>query len=394
MNAKISSSVKLLSGAVCVFMVLSISLLSSSSINANTLSHQPSTINQMKMLVTPQDQTVTQALQEALATPDTSVSEAPSSTIADINKMRLWVFSNIKQDSDQALHGVSDYWQTPTETLSLKAGDCEDFAILMVSMMRAYGAPKDQVYVAVGNVNGDWHAFVVERYSYGAWVEFDPENVDDAVLLGGNMPLPYDISYCFNDQGGFNGKPVYPTHYNIPPVSIVPVIPPATSEGPRTITLINQTGQVSFGWSIANPSDVYDYIFLRRDHEAIIVAEVDKSNQTIIRTWTLNITDNIKQQIIDVAKTDDLSQAMINKGAQFISFEPVFNFIRSTTPQYLDGVPFYEYHVEFSAFVNIVLDGRYYLEWVGIGDQHLTNWPATTHSLPEQVLNNEYVIPF
>ena len=200
-------------------------------------SHQPSTINQMKLLVTPQDQTITQALQEALATPDESISYTSSSSIADINKMRLWVYSNIKQTSDEALHGVSDYWQTPAETFNLKAGDCEDFAILMVSMMRAYGVPKDQVYVAVGDdVNKNWHAFVVERYSYGAWVEFDSQILDDAVQLGGNMTLLYDISYCFNDQGGFNGKPGYPAGYTIPTVSIVPVMP---SLGWKSISDIN-----------------------------------------------------------------------------------------------------------------------------------------------------------
>jgi predicted transglutaminase-like cysteine proteinase len=189
-------------------------------------SHQPSTINQMKLLVTPQDPTVTQALQEALATPDTSVSDAPSTIVSNINKMRLWVFSNIKQASDDALHGVNDYWQTPTETLSLKAGDCEDFAILMVSIMRAYGAPQDQVYVAIGtDANKSWHAVVLERYSYGAWVEFDPENLDDPVLLTDFLTQYFDISYCFNDQGGFNGTPVYPASYVTPTSIIIPVLP-------------------------------------------------------------------------------------------------------------------------------------------------------------------------
>jgi predicted transglutaminase-like cysteine proteinase len=181
------------------------------------LSYQPSTINQMKLLVTPQDQTVIQALQEALSAADKSRTDNPPSTVIDINKIRLWVYSNIKQASDYDLHGVNDYWQTPTETLALKAGDCEDFSILVVSMLRAYGIPKDQVYVAVGtDGDKDWHAFVLERYSYGAWVEFDPQNMNDAVLLNGNMPLPWDISYCFNDQSGFNGKPVHPKGYNVP----------------------------------------------------------------------------------------------------------------------------------------------------------------------------------
>jgi hypothetical protein len=66
---------------------------------------------------------------------------------------------------------------------------------------------------------------VIEKYFYGEWTEFDPENLDDAVLLGGNMPLPYDISYCFNDGGGFKRMPVYHSGYEVPPVSIVPVVP-------------------------------------------------------------------------------------------------------------------------------------------------------------------------
>lgn len=207
-------------------------------------SHQPSTINQMKLLVTPQDQTVTQALQEALATPEMSVSDAPFLMVADINKIRLWVYSNIKQDSDFALHGVSDYWQTPAETLVLRAGDCEDFAILTVSMMRAYGVPQDQVYIAVGtDTNKDWHAFVIERYSYGAWVEFDPESLDDAVLLGGNMSLPYDLSCCFNDQSGFNGTPVYPLDYSVPPASIIPVLPAPVIAPPRYLDNLDEAKQ-------------------------------------------------------------------------------------------------------------------------------------------------------
>jgi predicted transglutaminase-like cysteine proteinase len=189
-------------------------------------SHQPASMSQRKMLMTPQDQTVTQALQEALGTGDTSSSDSQPSVVTDINAIRIWVFSNIQQTSDEALHGVNDYWQTPAETLSLKAGDCEDFAMLAVSMLRAYGVPKDQAYVAIGyDGNKDWHAFVLERYSYGAWVEFDPQNLDDAVLLGGNMALPYHISYCFNDENGFNGIPGYPQGYDVPTVSIAAVKP-------------------------------------------------------------------------------------------------------------------------------------------------------------------------
>ena len=229
MSAKVSLLVKHLLPVVCAFLVVSITILSSGdSINDNILSPQPATFEQMEKLVMPQDQAVAQTLSQVLGTDSTSSSGSTSSAVADINRIRLWVFSNVSEASDYALHRVNDYWQTPVETLTLKAGDCEDFAILMVSLMRAYGVPKDQVYVAVGyDPNKGCHAFVVERYCYGAWTEFDPENLNDAVLLDGSEPMPYDISYCFNDQVGFNGTPVYPPGYIVPPVSVIPVVPTA-----------------------------------------------------------------------------------------------------------------------------------------------------------------------
>lgn len=46
---------------------------------------------------------------------------------------------NIPYQSDYDLWGTSDYWATPTETLYLKAGDCEDRAILAVSIFIAMG---------------------------------------------------------------------------------------------------------------------------------------------------------------------------------------------------------------------------------------------------------------
>lgn len=53
--------------------------------------------------------------------------------------IRNWVAINIDYMSDEERWGVSMYWQTPEETLSLRTGDCKDFAIILASLFRAYG---------------------------------------------------------------------------------------------------------------------------------------------------------------------------------------------------------------------------------------------------------------
>jgi len=59
---------------------------------------------------------------------------------------------------------VGDYWATPAETLGAQAGDCDDKAILLCSILRNY-IPEDQVYCAFGlwNLGGEisGHMYVV-----------------------------------------------------------------------------------------------------------------------------------------------------------------------------------------------------------------------------------------
>ena len=86
--------------------------------------------------------------------------------------IRDWVADNIDYLHDEDRWG-EDYWQTPEETLSYSTGDCEDFSVLLCSLLRAYGIGAEQVYVALG-VDGDdeepGHAFLIENwYLDGEW---------------------------------------------------------------------------------------------------------------------------------------------------------------------------------------------------------------------------------
>jgi predicted transglutaminase-like cysteine proteinase len=44
-----------------------------------------------------------------------------------------------------------DYWQQPMETLNLKTGDCEDFAILKYRLLMEY-YPEEQMRLIIGNI--------------------------------------------------------------------------------------------------------------------------------------------------------------------------------------------------------------------------------------------------
>jgi len=116
-----------------------------------------------------------------------------------------WVATNIKYKSDMATHGVSEYWQLPLETLQLRTGDCEDFAILLCSLYRATGYDENSVFVVAGPTNNlgkaiygeGWHAWVRINIG-GVWTDIEPQ--DPTVVLGMLINLAlFDAVYQFND---------------------------------------------------------------------------------------------------------------------------------------------------------------------------------------------------
>ena len=80
--------------------------------------------------------------------------------VKDWIALRDWVGKNIEYKSDALIHGAREYWQFGKETVSLRTGDCEDFAVLLCSLFRDRGYSADDVFVVVGkNANG-YHAWV------------------------------------------------------------------------------------------------------------------------------------------------------------------------------------------------------------------------------------------
>lgn len=64
---------------------------------------------------------------------------------------------------DDRSYGRRDYWAKPSETLAKQTGDCEDYAVLKMHILRASGYPADKMRVVLARdlaANQD-HAFLV-----------------------------------------------------------------------------------------------------------------------------------------------------------------------------------------------------------------------------------------
>ena len=65
-----------------------------------------------------------------------------------------------------------DYWATVRETVSRRAGDCEDIAIAKMQVLRSLGMPASELYMSIGNdvAAGQVHAILLVRIAGRFWV--------------------------------------------------------------------------------------------------------------------------------------------------------------------------------------------------------------------------------
>lgn len=176
-------------------------------IEQQALSRQPyGQPEQMKRYITPNDPAVKAAVNEILG--------QQLKVFTDFETLRGWVASHVSYRSDVDVHGVSEYWQLPSETLELRTGDCEDFATLLCSLLRANGVPTDQVYVAAGiSEDKTGHAYIIEKWYQGIWRVTESQA---GAWLGWFLSdwfteVSYETLYCFNDQHCLEGPPTLPS---------------------------------------------------------------------------------------------------------------------------------------------------------------------------------------
>ena len=116
--------------------------------------------------------------------------------------IRDWVGKNVKYVDDYDSYSVGEFWQLGKETLERRTGDCEDFAILLCSLLRADGWSAEEVYVVIGqNEVGDYHAWVKIKIPFVGWYNIEPQLNGWNTLFGDFIALNgYTAVYNFNDQ--------------------------------------------------------------------------------------------------------------------------------------------------------------------------------------------------
>lgn len=170
----------------------------------------PTTGPEFESYIKPECPSVQETLHEILGDPPYELSQA------GFDAIRNWVADNIDYMSDEERWG-GDYWQTPEQTLFYRTGDCEDFSILLCSLLRAYGIDAEQVYVALGeDGQGEGHAFLIEDWNQdGKWQRIEPQapaQVTSYSWLASFESSPdseldkYHITTVFNDLYSFDAS--------------------------------------------------------------------------------------------------------------------------------------------------------------------------------------------
>lgn len=96
------------------------------------------------------------------------------------NMDKIYKFYYLSYMSDTSLFNTADYWQTPAETRINRGGDCEDWAVKFLSMLRAYNDSLN-CYVALW----DTHANVICRIGT-QFLIYDQDRVNGVVKLESN----------------------------------------------------------------------------------------------------------------------------------------------------------------------------------------------------------------
>ncbi len=106
--------------------------------------------------ITPDNSAVSAQVQEITG----GYSEDVNEYWGDCERLYRWVVNNISYSYDSYMPFLPENisgeliwrascWRMPEETLRDKTGDCEDMAVLLVSMLRSYNEPKYRVWVLI-----------------------------------------------------------------------------------------------------------------------------------------------------------------------------------------------------------------------------------------------------
>jgi predicted transglutaminase-like cysteine proteinase len=112
------------------------------------------------------------------------------------SKIIRWVVDNIDYQTDEAAWGRKEMWQPPAVTFQRRAGDCEDGAFLVHSLLLNAGVPWERIRTYGGLVRAGrgaetgghaWTAY--RRESDDQWVVLDTSYFPNILDVGERTPM-------------------------------------------------------------------------------------------------------------------------------------------------------------------------------------------------------------
>ncbi len=119
--------------------------------------------------------------------------------LARIEAVNAWANGRIRYVEDKDLYRKADFWADARTTLRLRAGDCEDIAILKMQLLAAAGVPRDAMFLTIARDlarNAD-HALLVVRDGGKFWLLDNATNT----LVDANAAIDYRPIMSFNAAG-------------------------------------------------------------------------------------------------------------------------------------------------------------------------------------------------
>ena len=89
-----------------------------------------------------------------------------------------WLLQNITYTYDKEIHNKYDYWQTPIETVELKTGDCEDYAILSGELLKEIGVKSVLVGLQT-SLTKSGHGICIFKYNSETYSILDCGNLKE-----------------------------------------------------------------------------------------------------------------------------------------------------------------------------------------------------------------------
>ena len=156
----------------------------------------------------PQPSALSQALSSArLSSWQTLLSSAAQdSESARLERVNSFINRSVSFVSDQQAWAADDYWATPTQTLSLGKGDCEDFAIAKYFSLVSMGIPSEKLRLTfVKAIKQNQAHMVLAYYPSPGAQPLILDNLDPRIRPASERRDLLPV-YSFNNHGVFLAK--------------------------------------------------------------------------------------------------------------------------------------------------------------------------------------------